>query len=124
MGRVKQAKSDAVAFSGDYKRNAIETKKRVGFMVSGWNKAAEAVGAKKKKFADRPYQGSSHDVRVNFGRNPFFIAINRNIRIVAFQKLMNNVIAYRLRIATTKVERAQNKLAINLGFTRLAKGSY
>ena len=123
FGRVNQ-KPDAVAFSADYKRNLIATKKRVGFMVSGWNKAADAVGARKKKFADRPYEGSVVNVEVNFGRNPFFLAINRNIRIPEFQKLMNRVIAHRLKIATNKVERAEKKLAINLGFTRLEKGSY
>jgi hypothetical protein len=122
-GRVRQ-KPDAVAFSADYKRTLIETKRRVGFMVSGWNKAADAVGARKKKFADRPYEGSVVNVEVNFGRNPFFLAINRNIRIPQFQKLMNRVIAHRLKITTQKVERAQKKLAINLGFTRLEKGSY
>lgn len=122
-GRVRQ-KPDAVTFSADYKKVYKETKQRVGFMVSGWNKAAEAVGAKKKKFADKSYAGSVNDLRVNFGRNPFFLAINRNIRVTQFQKLMNNVVAYRLKVATAKVERAQKKLALNLGFVRLEKGSY
>lgn len=123
FGRVKQ-KADAIAFSADFKRYYNTVKKRVGFMVSGWNEAAGVVGAKTKKFSERPYSGSNFSVRFLFARDPYFVATNRNIRVPAFQKILNRTIEYRLRIATTKVLRANQKLALNLGFTTLAKGSY
>lgn len=122
-GRVKQ-RVDAVAFSADYKRYWNTVKKRVGFMMSGWNQAAESVGAKKRAFASRTYEGNTSTVQFQFGRNPYFIAVNNNIRVPAFQKILNRAIAFRLKITTEKIEMAENKLAINLGFTRLAKGSY
>lgn len=123
FGRVKQ-RPDAVAFSADFKGYYNSVKKRVGFMLSGWSEAASVVGAKQKKFAARPYAGSNFTVRYLFARDPYFVAVNRNIRVPDFQKILNRAIEYRLRIATTKVLRANQKLAINLGFAKLEKGSY
>lgn len=122
-GRVRQ-RPDAVAYSADFKTYYNDIKNRVGWMISGWNKAASVVGAKKKVFANKSYSNSREVVDFDFNRNPYFLAKNSNIRIPSYSKEMEYAVKYRLRIAEKKISLAEQKLAINLGFTRLAKGSY
>ena len=122
-GRVRQ-KADAVTYKADFNRYFKDVKGRVGFMISGWNKAADVLGARKKKFADKSYSDQRVVVEFNFNRNPFFLAKNGNIRIPSYSKAMEYAVKYRIRIAAKKIELAQKKLALNLGFTRLEKGSY
>lgn len=122
-GRVKGV-AKAVAFRSDMRRRFKDVSDRVGFMLSGWNKGAEAVGIKTKKFAQRSYVGSNAGAEFSFGKNPFFIARNGNMRDVMVIKAINTAVKYRIRVTEKKIDRAINKLAINLGFTKLAKGSY
>lgn len=122
-GRVQGA-TTAVAFRSDMRRYFNKVSGRVGFMLSGWNKAAAAIGVKTKKFAQGTYLGSNSSVEFSFGRNPFFIARNRNIRDAMVIKTINTAVKFRIRVTQTKIDRAAKKLAINLGFTKLAKGSY
>lgn len=122
-GRVK-GEAKAVAFRSDMKRYFKTVSDRVGFMLSGWNKGAAAVGVKTKKFAQRTYAGSNSGVEFTFGRNPFFIARNGNMRDTMVIKAINTAVKFRIRVTEKKIDRAAQKLAINLGFTKLAKGSY
>lgn len=122
-GRVR-GKPDAVTYRADQRRYYQQVKNRVGFMISGWNPALDSLGVKKRAFANRPYAGSVTTVRFHFGRDPYFFASNRNIRIAQIQKQIDTAIRYRMRVTATKIERAENKLALNLGFTKLEKGSY
>lgn len=39
-------------------------------------------------------------------------------------KTINTAVKFRIRVTEKKIDRAMNKLALNLGFTKLAKGSY
>lgn len=122
-GRVKGfAKS--VAFGSDMRRYFKGVSSRVGFMLSGWNKAANALGIKTKKFAQRTYAGSNSSVEYSFGKNPFFIARNANMRDPMVIKIISTAVKYRLRVTQLKIDRANQKAAINLGFVKLAKGSY
>lgn len=122
-GRVK-GEAKAVAFRSDMRRYFRGVSDRVGFMLSGWNKGAAAVGVKTKKFAQKSYAGSNSGVEFTFGRNPFFIARNGNMRDTMVIKAINTAVKYRIRITEKKIDRAAQKLAVNLGFTKLAKGSY
>ena len=122
-GRVR-GKPDAVAYRSDQRRYYGQVKNRVGFMISGWNPALDALGVKKRAFANRPYAGSTTRVRFNFGRDPYFFTANGNIRIAQVQKMIDTAIKYRMRVTQTKIERAQKRLALNLGFTKLERGSY
>lgn len=123
-GRVTKAEPKAVAFRSDMRRYFNQVRKRVGFQLSGWNSAAAVHGIKIKKFAQGAYAGSRAGTQYSFGRNPFFIAKNGNIKSFDLQKKIETATKYRLRVTITKVERAEKKLAINLGFTKLAAGSY
>lgn len=122
-GRVK-GQAQAIAFGSDMRRYFRGVSNRVGFMLSGWNKAAAAVGVKTKKFAQRSYAGSNAGVEFKFGRNPFFIARNGNMRDAMVIKAVNTAVKFRIKVTEKKIDRAAKKLAINLGFTKLAKGSY
>lgn len=122
-GRVKGT-SKAIAFRSDMRRYFRGVSDRVGFMLSGWNKAAAAVGVKTKKFAQRTYAGSNAGVELSFGRNPFFLARNGNMRDPMVIKAVSTAVKFRIRVTEKKIDRAVDKLAINLGFKKLAKGSY
>jgi hypothetical protein len=122
-GRVRGLARN-VAFRADMRRYNKTVSQRVGFMLSGWNKAAHALGVKTKKFAERSYAGSRSNLEYSYGRNPFFVARNGNMKIVDVQKKIDTVVKFRLRIALKKIERAKQKQAINLGFKKLAAGSY
>jgi hypothetical protein len=123
-GRVTKVEAKAVAFRADMRSYFRDVSKRVGFALSGWTNAANVHGIKIKKFAQGSYAGSRAGAEYSFGRNPFFIARNGNIKDFALQKKIETAVKYRLRVTITKVERAEKKLAINLGFTKLAAGSY
>lgn len=123
-GRVTKAAPKAVAFRSDMRRYFNQVSKRVGFQLSGWNSAAAVHGIKIKKFAQGAYTGSKANTEYSFGRNPFFVARNGNIKDYALQKKITTAVRFRLRIVETKIDRANKKLAINLGFTKLAAGSY
>jgi hypothetical protein len=114
----------SVAFRSDMRRYFRDVSNRVGFQLSGWNKAAAILGIKTKKFAQRTYEGSRAGAEYTFGRNPFFVATNGNIKDYALQKKIDTAVRFRLRVTQTKIDRATQKLAINLGFTKLAAKSY
>lgn len=122
-GRV-QGKPDAVTYRADMRRYYGQVKNRVGFMISGWNPALETLGVKKRAFANKAYAGSTTRVRFHFGRDPYFFTANGNIRIAQVQKMIDTALKYRMRVTQTKIERAEKRLAINLGFTSLKAGSY
>lgn len=122
-GRVK-GEPKSVAFGSQMRRYSKTVTDRVGFMLSGWNKGAAAVGVKIKKFAQRSYAGSNAGAEFSFSRNPYFIARNGNMRNAMVIKTINTAVKFRIRVTEKKIDRAMNKLALNLGFTKLAKGSY
>jgi hypothetical protein len=122
-GRVIGA-AKAVAFRSDMRKYFRSVSERVGFILSGWNKAADAIGVKTKKFAQKTYLGSNSSVEFSFGKNPFFIARNKNMRDTMAIKAINTAVKFRIRVTEKKIDLAAKKLAINLGFTKLAKGSY
>lgn len=123
-GRVTKVEPKAVAFGSDMRKYFRDVSRRVGFALSGWKSAAAIHGIKIKKFAQGSYTGSRAGTEYSFGRNPYFVAKNGNIRDSAVQKQIETAVRYRLRVTTLKIERAERKLAINLGFTKLAAGSY
>ena len=96
----------------------------VGFALSGWANAAAVHNIKIKKFAQGSYAGSRAGVEYSFARNPYFVARNGNIKDFQLQKKIETAVKFRLRVTQLKIERAEKKLAINLGFTSLAAGSY
>ena len=122
-GRVKGVARN-VAFRVDMRRYNKVVNQRVGFMLSGWNKAAQALGVKTKKFASRSYAGSRSDLEYSYARNPFFVARNGNMKIADAQKKIDTTIRFRLRVAQKKLERVIQGKAVNLGFKKLAGGSY
>jgi hypothetical protein len=122
-GRVYGQKN-SLAYGPDMRRYAKKVHDRVGFMLNGWSQAASVLGLKIKQFAQKTYEGSTQKVEYNFGRNPFITVVNSNIRMEQPQRKIDSILAYRIRITEKKIDRANQKLAINLGFTKLAKGSY
>jgi hypothetical protein len=122
-GRVR-GKPDSVAFRADMRRYKRSVENRVGFMLNGWAEAGRVLGVPIKKFAERNYEGSTQKFRYNFWRNPFVEVINSNIRMTQPQRTIDAILAYRIRVTQKKIDRANKKLALNLGFTTLAAGSY
>ena len=123
-GRVTKMEPKAVAFGNDMRKYFRNVSRRVGFALNGWKSAAAIHGIRIKKFAQGSYTGSRAGTEYSFGRNPYFVAKNGNIKDYAVQKKIETAVRYRLRVTVLKIERAEKKLAINLGFTKLAAGSY
>lgn len=117
--RRPRGSPQALSFSGDYKRHRNSVHRRVGFIVSGWNDAARAVGVPIKKFSARTYERSSQSVSYSFGKNPFIVATNGNMPGPMFQKMLGQSLKYRERITIRKIEAAIAGRAVNLGFTRI-----
>lgn len=123
-GRVPKGEAKAIAFRADMRKYFRDVSKRVGFALSGWANAAAVHNIKIKKFAQGSYAGSRAGVEYSFARNPYFVARNGNIKDFQLQKKIETAVKFRLRVTQLKIERAEKKLAINLGFTSLAAGSY
>jgi hypothetical protein len=116
-GRIP-SKTNFASYSGDFKALRNEIQSRVGWTASGWIPSARVTGVRYKKFSDR-FKGKSGSVQYNFGRNPFIVGRNLNVKIPNYQRTVDAVL--RSRIATTeiKLERVLAGKAINLGFMRV-----
>ena len=121
-GRIKKDRNMA-AYSGDMKEFSKEIRSRVGWTASGWIPAAKATGAPYKKFSDR-FGGKSGFQNSNFvGANPFIVAVNRQVKIPNYQRMIDAAVASRIRTTVVKIERVMSNKAVNLGFTRVGGGS-
>lgn len=116
-GRISKDRMLA-AYSGDVKRLRKEISDRVGWTASGWIPAARATGAQFKKFTDK-FGDRSGTVRSNFGTNPFVDAINRQVKIPDYQRMIDGAIRSRTTTTLKKLDRLMAKKAVNLGFTRV-----
>lgn len=95
-----------------------EIEGRVGWTVSGWIPAARVTGARWKKFADR-FGSKSGSQQSNFGRNPFLIATNKQVKIPGYQRIVDGAIASRTATTLKKVDRVLANKAVNLGFAKV-----
>jgi hypothetical protein len=89
--------------------------------VSGWIPAAKATGARYKKFSDRFGQSSGIAV-FNFGRNPFILAKNKNVKIPNYQRMVDGALRSRISTTEKKLEAVLAGRAVNLGFIRVKGG--
>lgn len=120
-GRIRSGRRQFASYMKDSNTAMRTIQERVGWTASGWIPAAKVTGARYKKFSDR-FGGKSGSQVSNFGRNPFILARNFNVKIPKYQSTVNAVL--RSRIATTqkKLERVLANKAVNLGFTRVKMG--
>lgn len=120
-GRIRSGRRQFASYMKDSNTAMRTIQERVGWTASGWIPAAKVTGARYKKFSDR-FGGKSGSQVSNFGRNPFILARNFNVKIPKYQNTVNAVL--RSRIATTqkKLERVLANKAVNLGFTRVKMG--
>jgi hypothetical protein len=119
-GRISK-KTNFASYSADYKKLRNEIQSRVGWTVSGWIPAAKATGARYKKFSDRFGQSSGIAV-FNFGRNPFILAKNKNVKIPNYQRMVDGALRSRISTTEKKLEAVLAGRAVNLGFIRVKGG--
>lgn len=119
-GRIT-SNTNYASFQADYRKVLRTIQSRVGWTVAGWIPAAKATGAKYKKFADR-FQGKAGAQLSHFGRNPFIIAKNFNVKIPNYQKDVDAVLRGRIGVTLMKLERVKAGKAVNLGFVRVRGG--
>jgi soluble cytochrome b562 len=117
-GRIPKD-TNMAAYSSDMKEFSKEIRSRVGWTASGWIPAAKAAGAKYKKFSDR-FGDKSGRAASNFvGVNPFFVAINKDVKIPNYQRLIDAAVASRTRTTLRKIAAIGAGRAVNLGFTKV-----
>lgn len=120
-GRITKDQHVA-AYKADLLRYRKAIEGRVGWTVAGWIAAARVTRAKYKKFAE-PLSEKSGVVSYWFGKAsqkpPFISAMNRNVKIPNYQRMIDG--AFRSRISTTekKIKRLLAGKAVNLGFIKV-----
>ena len=107
-----------MAYSGDVKSFRKNVQSRVGWTVSGWIPAAKATGAKWKVFADK-FGTKSGSQASNFGQNPFITAVNKQVKIPNYQRMVDGAISSRIKTTNTKISRILANKAVNLGFVKV-----
>jgi hypothetical protein len=96
---------------------------RVGWHMAGWAPLAQLVGAPVKAWVAKTRLAAvSGTATANFSPNgrAFVLATNYDVKIPGYQKIVNHVMAARIRVAATKLDRLIKGKAVNLGFTRIA----
>lgn len=102
----------------DYRKNVLS---RVGWGMAGWATLARQVGAKVPQWVAKTRLESVSGVSTtNFGRDAFVRATNLDVKIPGYQRLVDTVIATRIRVTARKIDALVAGRAVNLGFTRVA----
>jgi len=116
-GRIRKDQM-MMAYADDSTTLRKELEGRVGWTISGWIPAARVTGAKWKKFADRfgPKSGSQQS---NFSTNPFIIAVNKQVKIPGYQRVVDGAVNSRVKTTLKKVDRVLANKAVNLGFAKV-----
>ena len=107
-----------MAYADDSTALRKDLEGRVGWTISGWIPAARATGAKWKKFADR-FGGKSGSQQSSFGANPYIIAVNKQVKIPGYQRIVDGAVSYRVKTTVKKVDRILANKAVNLGFAKV-----
>lgn len=101
----------------DYRKTVLS---RVGWAMAGWVTLARQVGAKIPAWASKTrLESVSGTATANFGERAFVRATNLDVKIPGYQRLVDTVIATRLRVTGRKIEALVAGRAVNLGFTRV-----
>jgi hypothetical protein len=123
-GRVKGNELSQVVIKNkplnDYRKEVLS---RVGWHIAGWIPLARKVGAKIPAWAGKTrLEASSGTATVNFSNQgkSFVAATNFDVKIPNYQRVVNSVMAARIRIAGRKLDALIQGRAVNLGFTRIA----
>jgi hypothetical protein len=104
----------------DYRKKIQE---RVGWHMAGWIPLAKLVGAKVDKWVEKTRLGAvSGTASANFtrGGRAFVLGTNFDVKIPGYQRIIDSVMAHRIKIAQRKLDRLIKGKAVNLGFTRIA----
>ena len=104
----------------DYRKRIQE---RVGWHMAGWAPLAKLVGAPVKAWVAKTRLASvSGTASANFtrGGRAFVLGTNFDVKIPGYQRVIDAVIAARMRVAAKKLDRLNKGMAVNLGFTKIA----
>jgi hypothetical protein len=102
----------------DYRK---QVQSRVGWAMAGWLALATATGAKVPAWVSKTrLESVSGRASVNFGERPFVRATNLDVKIPGYQRVVDTVVATRIRITERKIVALLRGRAVNLGFTRVA----
>jgi hypothetical protein len=104
----------------DYRKRIQE---RVGWHMAGWAPLAKLVGAPVKAWVAKTRLASvSGTASANFtrGGRAFVLGTNFDVKIPGYQRVIDAVIAARMRVAAKKLDRLNHGMAVNLGFTKIA----
>jgi hypothetical protein len=100
----------------DYQK---QIQSRVGWAMAGWMPLARLTGARVPGWVSKTrLESVSGTAQTNFGEKPFVRATNLDIKIPGYQRVVDAVIANRVRVAATKLNRVLRGVSTNLGFTR------
>jgi len=102
----------------DYRK---KVQSRVGWHMAGWLPLARLVGAKVSPWVEKTRLAAvSGKATASFTSKAFVMATNFDVKIPGYQKIVDAVMAARIRVAATKLDRLVKGKAVNLGFKRIA----
>jgi len=89
--------------------------------MAGWLLLARQVSAKVPQWVNKTrLETVSGTATTNFAAKPFVRAVNLDVKIPGYQRVINTVIATRIRVAGKKIEALIKGRAVNLGFMRVS----
>jgi len=102
----------------DYRKDVLS---RTGWAMAGWAILARQVGAKIPNWVAKTRLESVSGVSTtNFGRDAFVRATNLDVKIPGYQRVVDIIVATRIRVTARKIQALVAGRAVNLGFTRVA----
>jgi hypothetical protein len=121
-GRVTGNTVSQVVKPGELKDYRDKMRSRVGWHASGWASMAIQSGyAVPSWILKQNLASASGMASLNFGTNPYVRAVNRNVKIPGYQRIVDGAVNNRVRVTAQKLEAVLKGRAVNLGFTRIEK---
>jgi hypothetical protein len=120
-GRVSGSQISQIVSEKELRDYQKKVQSRVGWHMAGWAALARATGAKMKSWVSRTRLESVSGTAsvVVTGNRQHIRATNFDVKIPGYQRMVDAVIAARIRVAGKKVEALLRGRAVNLGFTRI-----
>ena len=118
-GRVRMDQMNATIDARAHARQLKETQSRVGILKAGFNPAAKALGVKSPSWIARHGDRWGSVVDAINTDNPEITITNRGVKYPGYVRTVRDALKSRERAMETKIRRAMEGKAVNLGFANL-----
>ena len=121
-GRVNGSTISQIVSPKDLNAYRRKLQAKVGWHASGWASMAIQSGFPVPKWIMKQNLASASGMAsLNFGTNPYVRAVNRNVKIPGYQRIVDFAVNSRIKSTVKKLDAVLKGRATNLGFTRIEK---